>query len=86
MNRYAEMSVLDVYLQVLSLGGLRILLDPAASSVFWCCGLVVDTLLWNQKLLSLSPGFTRSTLSPWERFFTCPHCTQMQKRYLAIGS
>ena len=42
----------------------------------WRRGLVVNTLLWDQKLLSLRSGFTRSTLSSLERLFIClssPH-------------
>ena len=35
-----------------------------------CCGLVVDPWLWDQEVLGSSPGYARSTLSPWERLFT----------------
>ena len=40
------------------------------------CDLVVDTWLRDQEVPGSSPGCVRSTLSPWERFFTCissPH-------------
>ena len=36
-----------------------------------CCGIVVDTWLRDQKVPGSSPGCARSTLSPWERLFTC---------------
>ena len=42
-----------------------------SSILVWLYGLVVEIWLWDQKLPSSSPGFTRSTLSPWERLFTC---------------
>ena len=38
--------------------------------------IVVDTWLWDQGVQGSSPGCARSTLSPWERLFTCissPH-------------
>ena len=42
----------------------------------WRCGLVVESWFQNETVLGSSPGCDRSTLSPWERFFTCissPH-------------
>ena len=42
----------------------------------WRCGLVVDTWPRDQEAPGSSPGCARSTLSPWERLFTCissPH-------------
>ena len=40
----------------------------------WRCGLVVDTWIRNQKVPGSSPGYARSTLSPWERLFTPLMC------------
>ena len=40
------------------------------------CGIVVDTWLRDKKVPGSSPGCATSTLSPWERLFTCissPH-------------
>ena len=37
----------------------------------WRCSLVLDTWLPDQKVPGSSPGYARSTLSPWERVFTC---------------
>ena len=45
-------------------------------NVRWEPLLVVDTWLWHQEVPGSSPGCARSTLSPWERPFTCifsPH-------------
>ena len=42
----------------------------------WRWGLVVDTWLQDQEVSGSSPGCARSTLSPWQRLFTCiysPH-------------
>ena len=42
----------------------------------WRCSLVVDTWLPDQEVPGSSPGCARSTLSLWERLFTCissPH-------------
>ena len=41
------------------------------------CGLVVDTWLRDQKVPGSSPGYARSTLSPWERLFTCIFLTPL---------
>ena len=39
--------------------------------VLWRCGLVVDTWPRDQEVPGSSPGCASSTLSPWERLFTC---------------
>ena len=52
----------------------------------WRRGLVVDTWLWDQEVPGSSPGCARSTLSPWERLFTCigsPHsCVKRVRNYM----
>ena len=52
----------------------------------WRPGLVEDTWLWDQEVLSSSPGCDRSTFSPQERLFTCissPHsCVERVMHHL----
>ena len=54
-------------------------------SLLWRRGLVGDTWLWDQEVPGSSPGCARSTLSPWERLFTCipsPHsCVKRVPHY-----
>ena len=56
----------------------------------WRRCLVVDTWLWDQEVSGSSPGYTRLTMSPWERLFTCissPHsCVKTKNEYPTIGS
>ena len=55
----------------------RILLEPDACTLpTWGRGLVADNWLWDQEVPGSSPGCVRSTLSPWDKLFTCissPH-------------
>ena len=54
----------------------------------WRCGLVVDTWLRDHEVPGSSPGYARSTLSPWERLFTCifltPLMCKMSTRLKAV--